>query len=278
MRSVGFDPVGLVTASTPTWPFPYRYPKAVLRRYQPSSPGVLVAPIDDPLAATRLGGFSRDHITGSGGIVPDLGWSWQRVVHETQQRQIFDATLDSLRAEAAALGAHGIVDVRVASTRRDSLSYGERTVSEVTAIGTAVRAPSSPPPKRVFTATAGGSQVAQLIRNGFAPSEAAFGIGIVRADLGNTTRRRLRSLGSGDVTQFSEAAQQAIKLAIADIERRAAHAGQIVAGCQPDVTFERTPGASLEVLVTVIGTVLCRFQTDTTQDVLTVMRLDERHQ
>jgi uncharacterized protein YbjQ (UPF0145 family) len=283
LRSVGLQPVGVVTAGTPSWPFPFRYPPALLRRSRqgPAGPGRSVNPIDDPLTAKNMGAFSRDYASGSSVLVPDLGWSWQRVVHEEQQRQLFGATMDRLRSEAAGLGAHGIVDIRIAAVHQDVLSYGDDTTHEVRATGTAVRAPSSPPSNRVFTAASSGSHTAQLIRAGLAPSEAVFGIGIVRADLGNLTRKRLRSTGSGEVGQFSEAVQKSLDIAVADIERRAASSGQLVVGCRHEIGFERVPGASLEVRVTVIGTSVCHFQAegDHTDDhdhtVLPVMRLDE---
>jgi uncharacterized protein YbjQ (UPF0145 family) len=272
-------PVGVVTSGTLSWPFAYRYPSTMRQRGRPYAAGgsAFAGPIDDPLTARRTGGFVRDHTAGStASLVPDFGWSWQRVVHEHRRHQLFDATMDRLREEAAQLGAHGVIDIRIKAEHADAVSRNNRPNFELRATGTAVRSPSAPPPGRVFTAAASAGQVVQLLRSGWVPSEAVLGIGIVRADLSNITRKTLRSFTVEEVGQFSEAVQQALSLSIADVERRAARCGQLAVGCRTDIDFERHPGAGLQVEVSILGTATRRFDPDSQVDVLPVMRLHDR--
>jgi len=74
----------------------------------------------------------------------------------------YNTALERLRAEAGALGADGVVDIRL-SLR--SLGQAE----EFLAMGTAVRARSTTRPKSLFTTDLSGSDVAKLMLAGWAP-------------------------------------------------------------------------------------------------------------
>jgi uncharacterized protein YbjQ (UPF0145 family) len=276
LRDTGFAPIGIVTSGTLSWPFAYRSTPAMRSRYAAGSTS-LRSVIDDPLTARRAGGFAKDHTDSSkGSLVPDFGWSWQRVVHEHRRHQLFDATLDKLREEAAQLGAHGVIDVKLVVGHRDAVSRRDLPNFELRATGTAVRSPTAPPSERVFTAAATAGQVVQLLRSGRAPTEAVMGIGIVRADLSNATRKVLRAFTVGEVGQFSEAVQKGLELAIADVERQAARWGDLAIGCRTDIDFDRHPGAGLEVEVSILGTATRRFDPGGQVDAVPVMRLQDR--
>ena len=74
----------------------------------------------------------------------------------------YNTALERLRAEAGALGADGVVDIRL-SLR--SLGQAE----EFLAMGTAVRARSTTRPKSLFTTDLSGSDVAKLMLAGWVP-------------------------------------------------------------------------------------------------------------
>jgi uncharacterized protein YbjQ (UPF0145 family) len=74
----------------------------------------------------------------------------------------YNTALDRLRAEARALGADGVVDIRLSLS-----SLGE--AEEFLAMGTAVRAQSTTRPKSLFTTDLSGSDVAKLMLAGWAP-------------------------------------------------------------------------------------------------------------
>ena len=74
----------------------------------------------------------------------------------------YRTAVDRMREEARALGADGVVDVRLSTSE---LGQGE----EFLAMGTAVRAQSRIRPKSVFTTELSGSDVAKLMLAGWAP-------------------------------------------------------------------------------------------------------------
>ena len=106
------------------------------------------------------------------------------------------------------------------------------------------------------------------------PQTCDFGVGIVRADMGNGTRRRMRALGLAEVPQFSEAVQKCLSIAAADLERGGG--GDLIAGAAPTVHFERIVGAGLQSHVRMIGTALRRFEPADQADVLSILRLSDR--
>jgi hypothetical protein len=282
LRSVGFEPAGVVTASIPSWPFAYQLPASV--RSAAARTGA-VSPsrraygtyLDDALTAKRAGGFTRDYIEGTyGGLIPDTGFSWQRVVGEARERQLVRAVIDCLRTQAEGLGGHGIVSIRLSWRHRPDLDFGELEVHDVNAVGLAVRASNSSYRGDPFTAATSGREVCALLRSGLAPSRLVFGVGIVKADMGNRTRRHMRSVGLAEVGQFSEAIQKSLSLATADLETSAVADGEVISGSRPTVIFNRIVGAGLEAHVRIVGTVLRRFRSSEQVDILPILRLSDR--
>jgi uncharacterized protein YbjQ (UPF0145 family) len=74
----------------------------------------------------------------------------------------YNTALERLREEARALGADGVVDIRLSLS---SLGQAE----EFLAMGTAVRAQSTTRPKSLFTTDLSGSDVAKLMLAGWVP-------------------------------------------------------------------------------------------------------------
>ncbi len=282
LRSVGFEPVGTVVASIPSWPFAYHFPSGLLSAAgagrtatTPLGQFSTYYPPDDALTAKRAGGFTRDYIEGTSVIVPDFGFSWQKVVREERERQLVSAVLDRLGAEASALGAHGVVAVRLGWRHRPDLDFGELEVHDVNAVGLAVSARGANFGHEPFTATLSGGEVCALLADGLAPSQVVCGVGVVRADMGNRTRRHMRSLGQVEVPQFSEAVEKSLSIATADLERRGATAGDVIVDCKVDVIFNRIVGAGVEPHTRVLGTAMRRFKPLGRPEVLTVMRLND---
>lgn len=286
LRSVGFAPVGVVTASVPSWPRAFRYPEA-LRRAASRTTAMNAAAsvgysgyglIDDALTSKRAGGFTRDYVQGPyGGILPDTGYSWERVVRESTERQLVASVIDSMRTEAGALGAHGIVAIRLTHRRRTDLDVGEVEEYEVNGVGLGVRAEGADHRSELFTAALSAGEVTALLKSGLAPSQLAFGVGIVRADMGNRTRRKMRSLGAAEISQFSEAIAKSLSLATADLEHAAAPHGQVIAGCRPELTVERALAAGIEAHARIVGTALRQFTPPAeSTNVLPILRLRDR--
>ena len=178
--------------------------------------------------------------------------------------------------QAEGLGGHGIVSIKLSWRRRPDLDFGELEVHDVNAVGLAVRATNSNYHGNPFTAATSGMETCALLRSGLAPSQVAFGVGIVKADMGNRTRRHMRSLGLAEVGQFSEALQKSLSLATADLETNAAADGEVIAGARPTVIFDRIVGAGLESHVRIVGTVLRRFKPCEQSDILPILRLSDR--
>ncbi len=77
-----------------------------------------------------------------------------------------------LRQEAAILGAHGVIGVRL---QMGGYDWGSRTV-EFTAIGTAIRLPNHSPPSQPFTSDLSGQEFWQLHQAGYYPKGIVVGV------------------------------------------------------------------------------------------------------
>lgn len=99
--------------------------------------------------------------------------------------------LSRLAAEARALGADGVVDVRLTA---DHLESGVR---EYVALGTAVGARSSQRPAALFTTELPGQDVAKLMHSGWVPVRIALGIAVSGRYLDQRSRWQM-SLGAGN--------------------------------------------------------------------------------
>ena len=76
----------------------------------------------------------------------------------------FTTALSRLREEARALGADGVVDIRLTASELGG-------AEEFLAMGTAVRAQSTTRPRSLFTTELSGSDVAKLMLAGWAPAQ-----------------------------------------------------------------------------------------------------------
>ena len=95
--------------------------------------------------------------------------------------------LGRMTAQCAALGGHGVVDVRLS---RGLFPLGGL---DVTATGTAVRAPGAPcGPRALFTCGVSGQEFAKLIMAGWVPAGIALGLSIGSRHDDRATARQAR--------------------------------------------------------------------------------------
>jgi hypothetical protein len=90
-------------------------------------------------------------------------------------RALYDArrtAIDRMAAEAAALGGHGVVGVRL------TVAPFPASGLEFSALGTAILAPGGPPVRQPFTCEFSGQEFTKLMLAGWAPVAIALGISI----------------------------------------------------------------------------------------------------
>lgn len=161
--------------------------------------------------------------------------------------------------EAQAMGADGVIDVRV------SVSHLGSDNREFVALGTAVRAASRTRPGTVFTTDLPGQDVAKLLQAGWVPVSLAFGIAVaIRHDDWRTQRQSSWGAGNTEVTGYTELvthvradARARFQQAVADVGAD----GAIVSAMGLSV-WEIEPGENHRDHVaesTVVGTTLARF-------------------
>ncbi|PZE75736.1 heavy metal-binding domain-containing protein [Curtobacterium sp. MCBD17_019] len=130
--------------------------------------------------------------TGSDGRNAGFG----SYVHAVQEA--WHGALDRMIAEAAALGADGVVGVRIRRTRLETATH------EFTATGTAVRtldasvSPHARSARDVWAAGSTAEEVAALIRSGWVPRGMAFGVSIATKHEDPLLKSQ-RSVWSGNV-------------------------------------------------------------------------------
>jgi len=170
------------------------------------------------------------------------------------------AAIDRMTAECAALGGHGVVGVRLS---RGLLPVGGL---DVTAIGTAVRAPGAGQ-RPLFTCDVSGQDFAKLITTGWVPAGLALGISIgSRHDDPATARQARWRSGNVEVAGWTELVNQSRRDARRRLEhdvRRLGAEGVVITGMQMRVRERDCPvtvGRRDHIVeVTVTGTAIASF-------------------
>ncbi|BAY20516.1 hypothetical protein NIES2100_02580 [Calothrix sp. NIES-2100] len=136
------------------------------------------------------------------------------------QIAVRELAVSRMQAEAAMLGAHGIIGVRL-HQRRQVWGIG---MVEFTAIGTAIRIPNRPPTNKPFTSDLSGQEFWQLRQAGYWPKGLVFGACSYYVHSDRTTRALMnnsawnRLFGQGrrnqELTQFTQGFQDARELAL----------------------------------------------------------------
>ncbi len=131
-----------------------------------------------------------------------------------------ELAVSRLQQEAAMMGAHGVIGVRLKQRRK---GWGVGMV-EFTAIGTAIRIPGQPPTNQPFTSDLSGQEFWQLRQAGYQPKGLVFGACSYYVHSDRTTRNLMnRSIwtqifGRGrqnqELVQLTQGFQDARELAI----------------------------------------------------------------
>ena len=169
VRSVGFDPVGLVMGSS-VYHIGYQWgPRAFGLGGMSAQPPGLAGAYSETFPCTH--GYYHE---GS-----RSGFNWEHRVFEAGITTARNLAMTRLCAEAQALGAHGVVGLRV----RFSRPAGTAGNVEFVAVGTAIRRRGAPPLAYPFTCHLSGQQFAKLMRIGYVP--AGFVLGVARRRRGS---------------------------------------------------------------------------------------------
>ena len=187
--------------------------------------------------------------------------------------------INRMTAECAALGGHGVVCV--------NLSIGRFPAGglEFKAIGTAVRAPGAPLPKRPFTSDLSGQDFAKLIMRGWVPAGLALGISVAaRHDDWLTVGQTRWGAGNAEVSGYTELVHEGRHDARIQLQREVRHMGAqgvVIADMQLRVSERECPmqeGRRDHIVeTTIIGTAIARFAPSSgreRQPTLAVLSLD----
>lgn len=132
---------------------------------------------------------------GMGGFVGSL--SFQPYVQALYHG--YDTALGRMTTEAKAMGADGIVGIRLT---RSALA---ESTHEFMALGTAVRARSTHRPRRLFTTDLPGQDLAKLMHAGWVPVRIAIGIAVESQFLDWTSRSQMSVMaGNTEVNAYTQ--------------------------------------------------------------------------
>lgn len=111
----------------------------------------------------------------------------------------YDTALARMNTEAKAMGADGVVGIRLTRT-----TLGE-SGQEFVALGTAVRADSTRRPRRIFTTELAGQDIAKLMQAGWVPVRIAIGIAVESQFLDWASRSQMSVMaGNAEVTAYTQ--------------------------------------------------------------------------
>ncbi len=186
----------------------------------------------------------------------------------------YNTALARMVTEAAAMGADGVVDVRITRSHLGQSNH------EFVALGSAVRARSTRRPAQPFTTVLSGPDVAKLMQAGWAPARIAIGIAVQAQYLDWRSRNQMSVMaGNTEVSGPTELITLVRHQARDTFGRQAREAGAdgaIVSNIQLrtwEEGDENTPLLGAESKV--FGTAISRFHTGprAPRNALTIMPL-----
>ena len=209
--------------------------------------------------------------TVGGGIAGGVGWGGGTVTSGSGARfagfapyvdalyRGYDTALTRMVTEAQAMGADGVVGVRL------SVEHLGQDNREFVALGTAVRAEGRVHAPRPFVTDLAGADVAKLLHAGWVPVSIAFGIAVAIRHDDYATRSQATAWGwNTEVAGYTELVQHVrhdARTRFAEHAARAGAEGAIVSHMSLHVS-EREPSEGHRDHVaesTVFGTTLARF-------------------
>ena len=136
----------------------------------------------------------------------------------------YRTALDRLRLEASALGADGIVGVRITSEHLGGGAMNAESMGsmrEFLAVGSAVRVDGDVRPRVPFVTDLSGTDTAKLMLSGWVPSSLAFGLAVaIRHDDYRTSMQRSIWSGNTEVAGYTQLVQHVRERARADFLQR----------------------------------------------------------
>jgi len=260
IRSVGFEPVGQILGAAV-------YNIGYTGGY--GCAGAWTGYYGNSFGPTR----SVTQVSGRGGMT-----SFAPLVQALYEAR--HAAINRMIAECTALGGHGVVGVNL------SIGHFPAGGLEFKAIGTAVRAPGAPLPKKTpFTSDLSGQDFAKLITRGWVPAGLALGISVAaRHDDWLTVGQTRWSSGNAEVAGYTELVHEGRHDARIQLEREVRQQGAegvVIADMNMRVSERECPmqeGSRDHIVeTTIIGTSIVRFSASAAQErkpSLAVLSLD----
>jgi uncharacterized protein YbjQ (UPF0145 family) len=184
-------------------------------------------------------------------------------------RALYEAratAIDRMAAEAAALGAHGVVGVRLTAAPFPSGGL------EFSALGTAIRAPGGPAVQQPFTCELSGQDFTKLMLAGWAPVAIVVGISVGVRHFDDVTAFESTAGAAWNTTEVSghtELANQTRRDATGQLRRDVSkHHGSGVVTREMELRVEEYECESLKgakdhmAEATIVGTAITRFGQD----------------
>ena len=250
IRHAGFEPVGMVMGSSvyfigAQWGYINVYGNAG---------GGHVQTYACPHGYGWGGGF------GGGGVMAGgehrYGYNWEHSFYEAGVMACRDAALSRILQEAADLGAHGVVGVRI--VRRHLEGVGSSM--EMTMIGTAVRRSGAPPLATPFMSHLDGVAFGKLLHGGYVPVALVVGIGVTEIDPGCGTEWQMRSWSNARIDQISDGLEAARMLGINRLEGEVARVDADGAvGVEVDFDMHELMREAMLVELYLVGTAVRRY-------------------
>jgi uncharacterized protein YbjQ (UPF0145 family) len=239
VRGVGFTPVGLVMGSS-IYHIGYQWgPRMGMG--MSGQAGIYAK------AFPCLHGYYHDGM--------QTGYNWEHKVFEVGITTARNLAMGRLVAEAQALGAHGVVGLRLTFSR----PAGSTGNVEFVAIGTAVRRVGAPPLAMPFTCHLTGQDFAKLMRTGYVPAALVLGVAAIEVDPGCSMEFQERSYQNQELRQSTEAMQACREIAVAHLEHEASLVGDGVVGVEVAFSQHRFSGGSHLFELQATGTAVRKF-------------------
>ncbi|MDB5033963.1 MAG: hypothetical protein JWQ98_1204 [Chlorobi bacterium] len=175
--------------------------------------------------------------------------------------------LHRMKQEAAALGANGVIGVRLTVKRK----AWDRSHLEFTAIGTAIRLPDYPPMADPFTSDLSGQDFWKLQKAGYLPRGLVFGLSCYYVATRSSTMQVLTNVWAAgqanqEITQFTAGLSKARDIAVKRLRAETEHImGEGTVGMEIDYEVEEneyeygnTKYIDLIITFSALGTAIIR--------------------
>ena len=272
LRAVGFRPLGQVMGASVYFTGSMSTLGATgLPKPRPVGTAGLLAPPGRPTCSGggRWGGSGNPRVVESAPLVASL-------------HAVRSLALSRMQAEAAALGADGVVGVELTLRPFPAMSLAV----EFSAIGTAVVANGRQHAPKPFLSNLSGQDFGKLLLAGWVPTGLAMGVGVVvRHDDWSTRTQASAGTGNTEISGFTEVvhvARQSARASLARDAQRLGGDGVVVRDLTMDVREQeclssgQSNGKDHVAEVTILGTAITRFRTSAVAHprTLPTLRLD----